>query len=95
MSLDAVFGVLFAALFGLLGVLWKVVWGKLQKIDSSALAQFEAKDTEREKAWWEWRRGLEDDRRSRHEEYNKRLDAHSAKLESHETRITKLERNGH
>ena len=84
MSVDALFGILIAALFGLVAVVWRIVWSRLQKIDSGALAAFQAKDTEREKAWWEWRATLD-----------KRMDAHSQDLKLIERRITRLERNGH
>lgn len=88
-------GTLIAALYGLLGLIWRVVWARLNAIDSNALSQFVARDNEREKAWWEWRRGLDEDRRFRHDELTKRLDAHAEEIRDHSSRITRLERNGH
>ncbi len=96
--LDAVlwiFGILIGALFALVGIVYRDLIHRLNKIDSGALAQFVAKDAEREKAWWEWRASLDGDRRSRHEEHGKRLDSHAADIRTHEIRITRLERNGH
>jgi hypothetical protein len=95
MSVDAIFGVLFVALFGLIGAIWRIVWTRLQKIDSGALAQFTAKDAERERAWWEWRKQLDDDRKARHDDLTRRLDSHAHDIKDHERRITRIERNGH
>lgn len=78
------FAVLITALFGLLGMLAKVVWAKIAELDSGALGAFVAKDTEREKQWMFWRDSV-----------NERLDAHAKESKVHEHRITRLERNGH
>lgn len=90
-----IFGILIAALFGLIGLVFRIFWAKLSAIDTGALAQFVAKDVERERAWWEWRGALDADRRSRHDELARRLDAHAADIKDLTHRVTRIERNGH
>lgn len=88
------FGILIAINGALVGIIWRSLNKRLDDIDTGALASFVAKDSEREKAWWEWRAALDSDRRSRHDELTKRLDAHAADLRGLERRLTRLERNG-
>jgi hypothetical protein len=78
------FGVLIAALFGIVGFLGRIFWAKLVAVDSGALAAFLARDSEREKQWMFWRI-----------EVDKRLDAHAELSRSNADRLTRIERNGH
>ena len=84
------FGVLLTALYGLIGFLAKIVWSKLNKIDSGALASFIAKDMEREKAWWEWRKSENDEKRQSRSEVKERLDAHAAEIKDMQRKIARL-----
>ena len=88
------FGILIGALFALIAFLGRIFWTKLSALDSGALAQFIAKDGEREKSWWQWRDDLMADHTRRRTEIDKRLDAHAGEIKNHENRITRLERNG-
>lgn len=89
------FGLLIGALFALVGFLGRIFWTKLAAVDTGALAQFVAKDAEREKAWWEWRASLDADRKARHDELARRLDSHASDIKDHGNRLTRLERNGY
>ena len=84
------FGVLLTALYGLIGFLAKIVWSKLNKIDSGALAAFIAKDIEREKAWWEWRKAENDEKARARAEVKERLDAHAKAIKDIEYKVARL-----
>lgn len=47
----------------------------------AVFGRFIAKDIERERAWWEWRKDV-----------TKRLDVHAENIRDHGTRLTMLER---
>jgi hypothetical protein len=46
----------------------------------ATFGRFVAKDAERERAWWEWRNGVD-----------KRLDAHAGEIRDHGDRIARME----
>ena len=84
------FGLLIGALFGLVAFLAKIFWAKLNALDSGALAAFIAKDIEREKAWWEWRRSESDEKIRSRAEVKERLDAHAAEIKDMQRKIARL-----
>lgn len=84
------FGVLLTALFALVGFLAKIFWAKLSALDSGALAAFIAKDAEREKAWWEWRKADGDEKRQSRAEVKERLDSHAADIKDMQRKIARL-----
>jgi hypothetical protein len=90
-----IFGILILALFGLVGLVFRIVWNKIAALDTGALAQFIAKDTEREKSWWEWRKAENEEKGRSRSEVKERLDAHADAIKGHDKRITMIERNGH
>ena len=93
MSQEAVLwllGGLLAALYGLIGFLAKIFWAKLNALDSGALASFIAKDAEREKAWWEWRKADGDEKRQSRTEVKERLDAHARSIKDIEHKVARL-----
>ena len=90
-----IFGILIGALFALIGFLAKIFWGKLNELDSGALAAFIARFDATERSWDNWRTTFVVDTAHRRDAIDKRLDAHAIELKDHEKRVTRIERNGH